>query len=147
MLMDWPSEALGRLSASFLLAKGLWHTKVHACLVWVFVSTHTYFLGQGYLIGWKIKPGSGRRGHSKIETATILLRAIRLSIPLSEAEYSGNFQDQYDCSCQDTVTVTFASDAGCTDQRLGPIVLARSPAAALTSRKHTEKHKVAWRLR
>ena len=33
----------------------------------------------------------------------ILLRAIRLFVPLSTTEYNGNGQDQYSCSCQDTM--------------------------------------------
>ena len=48
-----------------------------------------------------MKPSSGWRGHTKTEAVTILLRAIRVFIALSETESNCNGQDQYSDSCQD----------------------------------------------
>lgn len=49
---------------------------------------------------------------AKLKVLAILFRAIRLFIPSSETEYNDGHQDQYSCSCQDTVT--FASHIGYT---------------------------------
>ena len=39
--------------------------------------------------------------NSKSEAVPILLRVIRLTITLSETEYSGDFHNQYSCSWQE----------------------------------------------
>lgn len=49
----------------------------------------------------EIRPGW--KSHSTTEALIILLRAIRLFVPLSETEYNDNCQDQYSCSCQNSV--------------------------------------------
>lgn len=60
--------------------------------------------GQGHLIMALMRPGQleGPQQNLK-EVMAILLRAIRLFIPLSETIYC-ICQNQYSCSCQDTMT-------------------------------------------
>jgi hypothetical protein len=75
-----------------------------------YVSTYAYsgprspdMASRSYIrLGWS--------SYSTTEAVAILLRAIRLFIPLSETKYDGSCQDQSHGSCQ--VTMTFASHTG-----------------------------------
>lgn len=54
----------------------------------------------------------GWEGHRKTKSVKILLRAVKLFMPLSETEYNDDCWDQYNCSLQDTMM--FANLAGYT---------------------------------
>ena len=62
--------------------------------------------------GWRELKQSSWRGRRKTESVSVLSRAPRYFIPLSETEYNGNHQDQYSCSCHDTMML--ANFTGCT---------------------------------
>lgn len=54
--------------------------------------------------------GTHQKDHRKTEAMTRLLQAIRIFIPSSETDYNGSYKEEYNCSCQDTMT--FASYIG-----------------------------------
>jgi hypothetical protein len=58
-----------------------------------------YFLNQIVLL-WLLEPNPGPR---KTETEANLLQAVRPFIHLSETEYNGGYQEEYNYSLQDTV--------------------------------------------
>ena len=81
---------------------------------------------------------------AKLKLWQFLLRAIRFFfIPLSGTEYNGNCQDQYSCSCQDTMT--FASYAGYTRSLSKSNCPVKFPHF-LDYQGNTENHKEAWML-
>ena len=81
----------------------------------------------------------GQRGHSQTETVTRLLQAIGLFIPLSETECNGGYQEEYNCSCHDTMsfhdTTSFMSYTGSTKLISKANCSVKTLYASLTSRE------------
>lgn len=91
-----------------------------------------------------MNPGFGWKGHSKTETVTILLRAIRFFITVSEIEYNGNYQNQYSCNYQDTMT--FVSYTDCTRLISETNCPAKLLYASLTSKEHRYRSRLSSSL-
>lgn len=118
--LDWTSQVL------YLLSQWLW---VHMCScpavplgqfpcthppLWLLDTSHTCLPQRSWALGGRnvISASLPGQGHQmwlvKVGGATARLW-VWLVIPLSETEYSGDCQDQNNCSCQDTLMMAMLS--------------------------------------